>query len=56
MLEQPRAPPMLLHFHEQCSHYAATTHDLAEDPDAFPDYGPDIAAAQRADSTRSMST
>lgn len=48
MLEQPRARTMLLHFHEQWLDYAAID-DLAKDPDAFPDYGPDIAAAQRAE-------
>ena len=48
MLEQPRARAMLLHFHEQWLDYAAID-GLTKDAEAFPDYGPDIAAAQRAE-------
>lgn len=48
MLGQPRARAMLLHFHEQWLDYAAID-GITKDADAFPDYGPDIAAAQRAE-------
>ncbi len=48
MLEQPRARAMLLHFHEQWLDYGEID-QVSKDAELFPDFGPDIAAAQRAE-------